>query len=444
MLNLNSDFVKVRATSLLGPFLYLPWYWAMPILYPGSWNPFWPRFAICLFMWATAAYTFYRPKNNKTHNFLMESVFYLIVLHHFIMAYENNTVIIYRYTFFLVTVMGGAMMSSMRSFVCLVVLALVCKLIIFAGTVSDPKFEIFEFFLWLCQFIIIGWLIRSIFQGRLEIFALSKKSADSAIAIEVAKATLLEAEKKLLEKDLAIAGGVQTLLLPKFDRINSGPLEVCAYFQPALKTGGDWWWFSELSDGRVRLFMGDVTGHGAGPAMVTALVAGCYQTAIKLIQDAPIENLLEIINQRMQESCQDQHWMTFSAIEIDPVKNHTEFWSMASPDILVTSASHVESLHGNEKSRPLGSGPLNFTKVSRAFSPGDQMLIFTDGLYEFVDKSKRQFGMRRLQNLYSDSLPIENLNEQVQYLATKSSDLRLHADLEDDITFAVIRFNSAS
>lgn len=128
-----------------------------------------------------------------------------------------------------------------------------------------------------------------------------------------------------------VAATVQTLLLPKAKHIQHGPLEVGAYFQPASKAGGDWWWFSKISESRYRLVVGDVTGHGAGAAMVTALLAGCYQTISESMKDAPTEDVLRTLNKVLSDSCGERHWVTLLALEIDPIGHKAKAWSMAAP-----------------------------------------------------------------------------------------------------------------
>ncbi len=444
---LDADMVKIKWCALIGPFLYLPWYWGMQYLYPGSWNPFLPRFLVSVFMWIVAGHLFRYPDHRRRSVLMFEAIFMLMVVHHFVMAFYNDHLIVYRYTFFLISVMSGALMMSMRSYVALIAIVMICKAMMFfkvAEAGADLKFEIFEFVLWFFQFVIIGYLVNSIFKSRTEIIQLGQKAAEDAVAIEAAKSSRLEAEKKLLENDIEVAATVQTLLLPKAKHIQHGPLEVGAYFQPASKAGGDWWWFSKISESRYRLVVGDVTGHGAGAAMVTALLAGCYQTISESMKDAPTEDVLRTLNKVLSDSCGERHWVTLLALEIDPIGHKAKAWSMAAPQIFFASGSvenaKLEILTSESPSRPLGGGELHFETFERAFSPGDQIMVFTDGMFEFVDKSGEGFGLRRLKNLFKKSLPSPSVVAQVDEIAASANSSRRDPELEDDMTFTVIRF----
>ncbi len=453
---LTADIRKIKWTALIGPFLYMPWYWGMQYLYPGSWNPFWPRFLLSVMMWFIAAFTILRPQNRRPSVALFEVLFMLMVIHHFVMAYYNDQLIVYRYTFFLISVMSGALMMSMRSYVILIAIVMACKAVMFskaAITEADLKFEIFEFVLWFFQFVVLGYLVNSIFKSRREIVELGQQAADDAIAIEAARASRLEAEKKLLENDIEVAATVQSLLIPKTQHFREGEIEVGAYFQPASKAGGDWWWFSKIRENRHRLVVADVTGHGAGAAMVTALLAGCYQTICETMKDASTEEILQTLNKVIRESCGEKHWVTLMAIEFDLAQEKMEAWTMAAPEIFLARRDDpkndykIEVAVGESPSRPMGHGELHFEKFERPFRKGDEVFVFTDGLFEFVDTTGDQFGLRRLRNLFQRSLQApENahteqscLQKQVRDIAENVNSARRDSSLEDDMTFAIVR-----
>ena len=100
----------------------------------------------------------------------------------------------------------------------------------------------------------------------------------SAVAGEIRKqvdAALREAETRLqvdrLEHDLALARSIQQSLLPSSMPQVEG-FEIAAWNQPADQTGGDYYDWQLLPDGKVVVALADVTGQGIGPAL---LAAGC-------------------------------------------------------------------------------------------------------------------------------------------------------------------------
>lgn len=182
-MTLNANLNKIKWAALIGGFLYLPWYWIMPLLYPGTWNPLEPRIAVTAMLWGLFLFVVKFPKLTKTSEILFDVTLYVIVVHHFVMAYFNPDEIIYRYTFFMVTIMSGAMVHSFLSYLLVVSIALACKLFLTFHLSADLKFEVFEFGLWLIQLIVIGIIIRANFKSREEIQVMSATAAENSKVI---------------------------------------------------------------------------------------------------------------------------------------------------------------------------------------------------------------------------------------------------------------------
>ena len=260
-----------------------------------------------------------------------------------------------------------------------------------------------------------------------------------AVAIETARATQLELKKNTLQKDLELAGAVQTLLLPKLNSTFFRGLEAKAFFQTAEQAGGDWWCFDSLENGKFRILLGDVTGHGAGPAMLTAVVGSCYQTAKELLRQVEIPQLAELLNKTLMHFCDGQYWMTFSAIEIDPEAGKFEWWNMGSPPLLKSDSNSVQ-LISSGTSMPLGSGELVISHKVGDFKVEDQLMVFSDGIYEFKDQSGRDFGLKQLKKLYLESSPLNSLDARVKFVADRISELRGSPLPPDDITFSIVQY----
>jgi K+-sensing histidine kinase KdpD len=98
-----------------------------------------------------------------------------------------------------------------------------------------------------------------------------------AVAGEIRKqveAALLEAEMQRqverLEHDLSVARSIQQSLLPTSMPEIEG-FDIAAWNQPADQTGGDYYDWLPLPDGKVLVALGDVTGHGIGSALLAAV-----------------------------------------------------------------------------------------------------------------------------------------------------------------------------
>jgi hypothetical protein len=76
-------------------------------------------------------------------------------------------------------------------------------------------------------------------------------------------------QRDQLKRDLEIASEIQQRLLPRA-MPNLAGYDFAAVSRPADETGGDYYDWQEISRDRVVLSLADVTGHGVGPALVTA------------------------------------------------------------------------------------------------------------------------------------------------------------------------------
>ena len=97
------------------------------------------------------------------------------------------------------------------------------------------------------------------------------------IASEIRKeveAALREADTRRqleqVEHDLGLARSIQQSLLPSKPPNIEG-FEICGWNQPANQTGGDYYDWQVLPNGKVVTELADVTGHGIGPALLAAV-----------------------------------------------------------------------------------------------------------------------------------------------------------------------------
>src|SRR5258708_6193441 len=79
----------------------------------------------------------------------------------------------------------------------------------------------------------------------------------------------LESELERVHHDLDIARSIQQGLFPA-NSPSSNQFEVAGWNQPADQTGGDYFDWQALPDGRLAVSLADATGHGIGPALVSA------------------------------------------------------------------------------------------------------------------------------------------------------------------------------
>ncbi|HCA97976.1 MAG TPA: hypothetical protein DEP38_26245, partial [Cyanobacteria bacterium UBA9226] len=92
----------------------------------------------------------------------------------------------------------------------------------------------------------------------------------------------LKAENIRLSAELEVTRKLQKMILPKQEELDAiEELEIAGFMEPADEIGGDYYdVFSE--NGRVKISIGDVTGHGLESGVVMLMT----QTAVRTLQES--------------------------------------------------------------------------------------------------------------------------------------------------------------
>jgi len=258
-----------------------------------------------------------------------------------------------------------------------------------------------------------------------------------AIAIESARLNRGEMKRQALEKDLEVSGAVQSLFLPQHRSFETKSFEVDCFYHPATFCGGDWWWYNENSDGSVSIVLGDVTGHGPGPAMVTAAVSTLFKNLPPNVGE-DFSLILPFINEQLISICKGTYSLALSAIRVNADRNEIQWWNCGGLHPLYMTKSEQQYLISGPSSL-LGSKNFEFTVSTHDFNPGDRFLIYTDGITELKLQNGRQLGIKRLKSIVLQTASRRN-KEAVSQIANSIKDFGKNQDsiYQDDLTFVLL------
>jgi serine phosphatase RsbU (regulator of sigma subunit) len=212
-------------------------------------------------------------------------------------------------------------------------------------------------------------------------------------------AALREAEThhqlKQVEHDLQIARSIQQSLLPKI-RPQIAGFHIGGWSRSADDTGGDFYDWKKLSDGRWIVVLADVTGHGIGPAILAA-VCRAYSRASFNVRDR-LETMLKNINQSFAEDLTPERFATFVAVVCEEGNDELELLSAGHAPIIVYSSDDQSFQLIDAQAPPLGILPDLWDAVPVKFNlqPGDMLLLVTDGFLEWENSTGEDFGTERL------------------------------------------------
>ena len=258
-----------------------------------------------------------------------------------------------------------------------------------------------------------------------------------SITLDKARLHLHSIEKERLEKNLELAQAIQDGLMPPVPKDIPG-LEIHGWCRPAEQTSGDFFDFVKTKDQRLAAVIGDVTGHGIGPALITASAQAGLRSYLRVIPD-PAE-ALTTLNQDLSERMDDGMFVTLLLMVFGD-DGGMDVVNAGHHAALIVRDGKILSDEGHGPA--LGMVPdLPFEVESRMqLESGDLLLAFTDGLIEAHDPTDREllFGEDRVRDLLVEHAAKGTSAEGVA-LALAEQALEFSGGVhDDDITLVVVR-----
>jgi ligand-binding sensor domain-containing protein/serine phosphatase RsbU (regulator of sigma subunit) len=249
------------------------------------------------------------------------------------------------------------------------------------------------------------------------------------------------ARLKTVEKDLDVASTVQSWFLPAKPRLDDPRCGLAGFYRAADRASGDWWWYERLDEETLWVIVGDVTGHGAGPALVTAAVA----TALRVQTALPngdarspmkIQDRLVGVNDQVRSICAGKYFMTTTSLEIDEAGGRVIFYGTGGlPAFCLKKEGRATTV--GAPGTPLGAHPFEVGRVDYAMTPGERMMIYTDGITEALMPDGKMIGARRAREIFESTRNMP-LQAATQAIITAVDKARGTMPQEDDFTFVLI------
>jgi phosphoserine phosphatase RsbU/P len=241
-------------------------------------------------------------------------------------------------------------------------------------------------------------------------------------------------EARALERDLELAARIQNGLLPRQD-VHAGDWKVSYHYDPAGLVSGDY--CDVITHGRDLYFMlGDVSGKGVAASILMSNLHATFRALIS--SGLPLEQLVERANRIFCESTLPTQYATLICGK-----------ASEGGSVEISNSGHLAPLHVSARAvSPIESSTLpiglfhdqTFTSTSIDFSPGDSLVLYTDGVTEALGPDGSEYGVQRLAQLISHCIS-QSSREVVQKCIDDVLDFRASSQKLDDQTLMVLRFD---
>lgn len=259
-----------------------------------------------------------------------------------------------------------------------------------------------------------------------------------ALIISYAQVTQVEIEKIQNEKDLQFSAAAKELFLPQSQIFENSWVKLEGFYKSSTQSGGDWWWYDTWGHSQILVLIGDVKGPGVGPAMVTGVVAACYQSLLDSSEQRTVDNLLKSMDQVLQKICQGNYLMSLSALLVDHETGKVSWWTAGGTDLICVNSPGDLQLYSN-KGNLLGSGNFQLGYKETRLQDGTTLYLYTDGATELKNSHGVEFGLRRLIRAI-DSLDHNGTENFTSTLGEKVLNWTEGQNLNDDVVIVGIKY----
>ena len=262
---------------------------------------------------------------------------------------------------------------------------------------------------------------------------------EASIVLENARLLEEEREKNRMEEELRLARSIQQSLLPG-QLPAGGWLRARGSSVASHLVGGDYFDVTQVTDGCWSAVVADVSGKGVSSALLASLLQGALITATDI--PAALGRRMDRLNGFLIDRTGGAKYATVFYCLLDrPGSFHYVNAAHCPPLIIRADGARLEL---DATTVPVGLIPgADFAVSEQKLSPGDKLVIYTDGVTEAQDTKGGFFGLKRLRQIVDAhaAKSCEAIHDAIQEAVAAFTE---GAAQSDDITVLVLEFTGTS
>jgi len=262
----------------------------------------------------------------------------------------------------------------------------------------------------------------------------------SRVWVSVIDLTKRKRAEEALRDNLAqllAAQRIQERLLPEAPPSLSG-FDIAGATYPAEFAAGDYFDYVAMLNESVGFVVGDVSGHGFGPALLTASTRAYLR--LFAMARSNVGTILTLANSALAQETEPEHYVTLLLARLDPDVRSLAYVNAGHPSGYVLDLSGAVKATLESKELPLAVVPDTEYPAgdSVALEPGDTVFLLTDGIVEARSPEDALFGPERALEVVRANLS-KAASEIIQTLYHAVCDFSGLKKPSDDVTAVVIR-----
>lgn len=196
------------------------------------------------------------------------------------------------------------------------------------------------------------------------------------------------------QEQFRVAREIQQHLFPKSSPEIPG-YDIAGATYPAEAAGGDYFDFVPMLHHCTGIILGDVTGHGIGPALLMAETRAYLRILTRNRDDLP--EILSRANKVLAEDVGYERFVTLFLGCLDPQKKNFTYGSAGHPACCLLDPEGQLKTVLKRTGVPLGIRPDSEYSVAEQLPllPGEMLLLLTDGIEEAISPDDTLFGLNR-------------------------------------------------
>ncbi|MBC7905385.1 MAG: SpoIIE family protein phosphatase [Rhodospirillaceae bacterium] len=268
----------------------------------------------------------------------------------------------------------------------------------------------------------------------------------------------LKADNLRMGAELDVSRRIQQMILPtELELAQIKGLDVATFMEPASEVGGDYYDILQAGGGRLRIGIGDVTGHGLESGVVMLMTQSAVRTLVTSDENDAVR-LLDVLNRTIYKNVErmgsDKN-LTLALLDYrpeapmdmvddgtgQPVTGHLRVSGQHESVIVIRQGGIIELIDTVDLGLPIGmiDDVKEFiAEVTILLHPGDTVVLYTDGITEAADSTHTLYGLERLCEVVASHWQAEA--EAIK--AAVVADVRRHIGsqaLYDDLTLIVLK-----